>query len=271
MTFDAREKSLSGGQPLRLYEFQRGLQRWRYVRGDRPFVLLSDTFEPIAITDDGIRQTGDASADALKITVPYDNPVARLYRGIPPAGVVDVIVRDAHYGKTQAAIRFMGSVQSVKGPSPERKEITCQSLAASLDNPGLRIGYERGCPYSLFDHNCTLDPTPFAVAATLSLVTGLSVEAAAFDAHPDGYFSGGRLKWQVAAGVFDERGIESHVGEVLTLLGGTDGLQVGRSVTAYPGDDRTLQMCHERFNNKDNYGGFKHMPGKSPFDGNPVF
>ncbi len=268
MSFSARETSLAAGRPIRLYEFQRGLIRWRYTNADRPVDYQSQAFEPINISDDGIRQAGDSGTDALKIVVPYNFPVARLYRSMPPASSIEVIVRDTHAGEIAADIRFMGSIQNVGHPSPERAEITCQSLQASMENPGLRVGWERGCPYSVYDHNCGVSPS---VDATLSLVSALTVESGSFAASADGYFAGGYVQWSIGLGEYDRRGIERHVGQALTLLGGADGLQAGRAVTAFPGCPRTISICNSRFNNRLRYGGIPHLPGKSVFDGNPVF
>ena len=57
----------------------------------------------------------------------------------------------------------------------------------------------------------------------------------------------------------------------MTLLGGSYSLLVGTSVYGYIGCQRTAQYCNDVVGNLDNYGGFEQMPGRSPFDGNPVF
>jgi hypothetical protein len=36
-------------------------------------------------------------------------------------------------------------------------------------------------------------------------------------------------------------------------------------VTLYPGCDRSLAMCDERFNNAVNHGGFPWLPNSNPF------
>lgn len=271
MTFDAREKSLAGGQPLRLYEFQRGLIRFRYTNADRAIEFETQTFDPVAIGDDGIRQTGEPNADALTVNCPHDLPVATLFRGAPPADEVAVIIRDLHFGEAEAHIAFIGSIDGVRFPSPGRADISCQSLAASMRRPGLRLTYERGCPLSLYDHNCRVNRDLFAVPATILSMTGLTITAAAFAAFADDYFPGGYIEWSIGSGETDRRGVENQATDTLTLLGGTDGLAAGMSVTAYPGCPRTAVICDSRFNNILNYGGFPHLPGKSPFDGDPVF
>ncbi|UJB18766.1 MULTISPECIES: phage BR0599 family protein [Lysobacter] len=67
------------------------------------------------------------------------------------------------------------------------------------------------------------------------------------------------------------RGIRSHVGERLVLLGAGDGLRIGQAIIAYPGCGRSMAICHGKFNNAPNYGGAPGLPGKSPFDGTPIY
>jgi uncharacterized phage protein (TIGR02218 family) len=256
---------------VRLYEFHRGVYRWRYTDSDRVQTYLFQDFEPAPISDDGVRQSEQSGADALTVTAPFDLPVAQLYRGAPPAEEVGLIVRDMHYGDAEAPIRFLGAIEGVRWPSPERAMLTCRSLAASLKRAGLRLAWERGCTHSLYDRNCTVDRNSFATPGAVTTKTGTTIEAAAWDALADGYFSGGYVEWDVGLGGTDRRGIEGHVGGVLTLLGGTDGIDVGMTVTAYAGCARTISVCTSKFSNSDNYGGIPHMPGKSPFDGTPVF
>ena len=50
-----------------------------------------------------------------------------------------------------------------------------------------------------------------------------------------------------------------------------DGLRVGQDVVAYPGCARTIAICQSKFNNAPNFGGVPGLPGKSPFDGTPIF
>ena len=271
MTFDARETSIAGGQPIRLYDFQRGVLHWRYTDADRAIDLGALTYEPIAISDDGIRQTGEATADALRVTVPWNAEIARQFRGTPPSAEYNLTIHDTHFGETEVPVAWVGSIVNVQRPSPERAVIVCQPLDASLNRPGLRLGWERNCPYAVYDTDCTVDPTTHRVTVTIVTVTGSTLEAAGFDAFADGHFDGGYVEWDIGSGEQERRGIETHVGSVVTLLGGTEGIDLGMSLRAYPGCDGRIETCHNKFDNKDNHGGHPHLPGKSPFDGTPVF
>lgn len=271
MSFISRETSIAAGQPITLYEFQRGLHRWRYTSADREQTFQTQTFSPIAISDDGRRRTGEVSADLLTIRVPYNNPVARLFRGVPPSDEISVIIRELHQGESDFVVGWTGGVQGVKYPSPERAEIMCQSTEARAQRVGLWLAWERGCTNALYDQMCGVNRDDYAVEATVQSMDGVTISSGTFDEQEDGYFAGGYVEWPIGLGEYERRGIISHVGSVLTLLGGTDGITPGQSVTALPGCTYTIETCDARFGNSRRYGGIPHLPSKSPFDGDPIF
>jgi len=271
MTHDVRERSCADGQPIRLYDFGRGQAHWLYCSADRDIVFQGKTYLARAISDDGIRQSGETSADALIITAPWNAEVVNQFRGMPPSVEIGLTVRDMHYGETEAAVVWVGSIAGVKWPAPNKCEIRCESLAASLERSGLTRTWERNCPYTLFDTDCTVDRNGYKTTITIQSLTGAAISSGTFETQPDGYWSGGFVEWDIGDGEVERRGIEIHAGSVASLLGGTDGLVIGQAVTAYPGCARTIQVCHDKFGNDANYGGIWHLPGKSPFDGTPIF
>lgn len=275
MSFQSREISVATGQPVRLYLFERGATRWAYCSADRQITFQGYAYDPVAISDDGIRMTGEASADTLKITAPTDLPPARLFRGAPPSAEIWLTVRDIHYGETDipgnGQVVWFGSIATVRWPQVDRSEISCQSLGASNQRPGLRLTWDRECPYTVFDGRCGAPRAAFRVGAAVVSLDGAAINVPAAAGYAAGWFSGGWVEWAIDGGEVERRGIESHSGSVLTLLGGTDGLASGMTVGVYPGCDGLIQTCNDKFANTDNCGAIKDLPGKSPFDGNPVF
>lgn len=269
MTFNANEASVESGRPLKLYEFVFGSAVWRYTNADRTVSYGGNDYASMAISDDGRRLSGEPGADEFVITVPANHPLVPLFRITAPASDVRVTVREMHYGDSDARIYFPGVIQSVRRPGIAKAEFVCLSNMSSLGRPGLRLGYSRNCPYVVYDTLCKVNPTPFGVAGAVSAKTGTTIIAAAWNSG-DTRYALGFVQWIRVDGQTDRRTIEAQAGGVLTLLGGTDGIVVGTSVTAYPGCARTIAVCASRFNNVVNYGGFPAMPGKSPFDGNPI-
>ena len=271
MSFDQIERSVAAGNPRRLYEFVRGAQRWRYTGGDRDFQLDTQAYRAIAISDDGIRQSGHVASDVLTINTPGDFEIVRWYRGLPPSTEVSVFIRDIHEGDNEARVSWVGRVAGVNRPRLEASEIRCQSLDAALGQPGLRLAWTRGCPHTLYDRNCRVNPEAHRVRASLTTVAGNIVTAGEFGLLPNGWLAGGFLAWDLGEAGIDRRGIRFHEGERLVLLGAGDGLRVGQDVVAYPGCARTIAICQSKFNNAPNFGGVPGLPGKSPFDGTPIF
>ncbi len=272
MSFDTQEKSIADGKPVRLYLFELGgNQRWSFCTADRAITLLGITYRPMAISDDGIRMTGEASADTLKVIAPADLAVAALWRSVPPSDEVFLTIRDTHHGlgstAADADVCWVGSIAGVRWPQDDRCEVICESLSSSMRRPGLRLTYQRGCPHSVYDVECRASRVLHAVQAAITGLDGASIQ---HNAAGSGVYAGGFIEWQ-SNGRTERRGIDIEAGQKLTLLGGTAGLAVGGLLTLYPGCDGSSTVCNGRFNNMPNYGGFRHMPGKSPFDGDPVF
>lgn len=265
MSFNDYETSISAGQSARLYQFDRsGTVVWRYTSADRVIQFDDHEWLPLPISDDGIRMTGEASADTMKVTLPGSEPVAQLFRGAPPSEEIFLTVRDYDAGAQDADVIWVGSVSSVQWPRQDKAELACDSLAASMSRDGLRLRYERACPHSVYDSECRVDNSQHAVATLVVSMDGSTVQLGAV-ANVEIY-SGGALAWSVD-GNTELRGIESATAGGFLLIGGTDGLEVAQAVTIYPGCDGTRATCNSRFDNLLNQGGFAHMPGKSIYNG----
>lgn len=272
MTFDASERSLAAGKPIRLYEFTRGPLAWRYTSGDRDVVHQLRTFQALqgGISDDGIRQTGQSRPDQLQITAPADLEVAQLYRVAPPSAEVALTVFARHVGIDDYVVIWSGGVRSVKWPSLGRCTIMCAPLSERMDMNGLRLAWDRTCPHALYSAPCGVNAALWQVDSTVQSMDGASVSNAAFAAYPDGYFTAGYVEWAAAGGDSDRRGIEDHTGSKLTLLGGSAGIALDAAIRVYPGCKQTTAACIS-FGNLPAYGGIPHLAGKSPFDGNNPF
>ncbi|NHN78558.1 DUF2163 domain-containing protein [Azotobacter chroococcum] len=272
MTYDASERSLADGRPIRLYQFTRGTLAWRYASADRDIVHGTQTFTALrgGIADSGVRQTGQTSPDTLKLTAPADLEVAQLYRGAAPSAAVSLTVFARHYGVDDYLVIWAGEIRSVRWPALDRCEIQCSPLTERMEMQGLRLGWERNCPHALYSLACGVNRDLYRIESSIQSMDGASLSNGAFAAQPDGYFTGGLVEWAIGGGEYERRGIEQHAGSSLTLLGGTSGLMLNQAIRVYPGCAQTTAACTV-FNNLPNYGGIPHLAGESPFDGNNYF
>jgi hypothetical protein len=96
------------------------------------------------------------------------------------------------------------------------------------------------------------------------------VTADAFGTHPDGWFAGGEFNVTIGGEVL-RRLILDHVGTTVLLMGAPYGLAVSDTFDAFAGCDRSAPVCHGKFDNILNYGGFPWKPLKNPFTGDSVY
>lgn len=272
MSFSSMEVSNSLGQPILLYEFERDGAFWRYAASDEDITIGGITYVAQAIIHEGITQSGDTTQDEFKISAPLTLPVAQAYNNIPPSTVMNVRVRRTHLGLGEAPVVWVGTLDRVKAINEATAEIFCRNALATLRRGGLRLAWTRGCTHMLYDGQCRVNRASFVRIGIVSAVEPDAVTVPSLGgASPGGVLLGGYAQWTTAAGFTDRRTITADESPVIRLLGGTNGITVGMTMQFYYGCNRTPETCNTIFNNLANYGGFPHLPERSPFDGNPVF
>lgn len=272
MPYEDFEKSIEDGQPIEFYAFVLGSNTFRYTNSAKD-EMTPDGFiwKSAAISTDGIKQTGESTTDATAFTMPSNITPAQIYATSPPSGNMVVRILKKQRADAEVRVAYVGEVSQVDFDAAGQAVMTCETLSASMQRTGLRLSWQRTCPYALYDPvTCKVDPEPLAVEIKILQVDGFWVRTDQTGAFPDGRFSGGFVRWAAAARGMEYRQIESHVGFDLKMFGVTNDLYVGQVLKVFPGCQRTVAAC-QAFNNLGNYGGIPNMPGRSPFDGNPVF
>ena len=283
------ERSAFSGRPLQLYQFLRSSGDtdffWRYNGSDRNLTYNTYMYEAAAISDDGITTTGEAAASEFKITMPAfaqfcndyrasgGTPSDTIYAHVFRAHADDIVGLDttAPYIST-AVMVWTGTVDGITQATDTQMEITCSTLAASFKRPGLRYTWQVNCPHMLYDPlTCKVDKTLYRVDTTVDNVHGLIITSDELGLFVDGWFDGGYVEYMTPSGFVEKRMINRHIGTSVRVLTPIKDMAIGDPVVAYPGCARTVAACKEKFSNYANYGGFPHIPGRSPYDGNPVF
>lgn len=271
MTFTEKERSNFEGNTVALYEFTVGAKAWYYTSDVEDQVVRGKTYLAVGASDGGTTQSGEAENDDVTITLPRNVDFARMFTGTPPSEEIWATIRRRQRDDDDAPIHWIGTVSSAKEVGFTKVEIVCQMLTATFNRNGLRLAWGRQCPHALYDRNCRVNKAAFAIAIQVTGLTGNTVRSPALGTLPGGWLSNGFFEWEIEPGLMDRRPIENHTGSVFAVLGTTDGLNVGDWITVYPGCARTTSHCLDKFNNLSNYGGVPYLPGKSPFDGDPVF
>jgi uncharacterized phage protein (TIGR02218 family) len=271
MTFAAIETSNDDGRPIYLYSFTLGAANWRYTSADADINVDGYQWKAVPISDDGVKITGDAATDNLTITTPNTIAPVQMFFGAPPSQTIMVRIFHYHEGDTQSVLGYMGELLQVNQPQPGTATIICGTISASMQRDGLRLAWQRNCPYALYDElNCKVSKAAFGQQVVVADVVGSTAYFQGMTGE-DGKFDGGFIQWEHPSRGTEYLAIEQQIGTACAMFGVTDGLYYGLQVTAYPGCKRTLGDCKDKFNNLDNFGGVPDLPGKSPFDGDPVF
>lgn len=270
MSYPTTEISNQSARPVHLYEFLLAGREWRYTSAGRDVTVAGKSYQDLAITNNNIRITGEARQDALRVTMASATEPGSLFVGTPPSPEIVFRIRRWHWDDDGAAVAYVGTVSEVDFPEPGEVELTCATVSL-MQASGLRRTWARQCQNMLYDHRCRVSKEDYRTDAVLAMAGGGLVKSSTFTRMPDGWFSGGFIQWSTQTGYVDRRGIDWHRGDTLALLGFSDGLYQGLAVQVYAGCDRTLSTCASKFRNSENHGGFAHLAGKSPFDGNPVF
>jgi uncharacterized phage protein (TIGR02218 family) len=274
MTYNVFAVSNNQLNEVQLYDFNLGTAHWRYTSADRDIDFDGHTYTAIAISDGGVKTTGQADeTDNFTVTLPAAEPPHQLFRGTPPSEEVWLTVRRMQRGDSEAPIFFLGTILNSTQKDEITSEMVVRTIAPTLRRGGLRCLWGKSCPHMLYGPDCKVPKADYAVPATIDSLTATTLTSSEIAGKPVGWFDGGFLEWDRGGGATDRRAI--HAGgtaDTVNLLTSTDGLTVGDSVILYPGCDLTNGAggC-AKFNNQANNGGFPHMTEKNPFDGHPIF
>lgn len=273
MTYSARETSADLGAPFELFEFIRGVQRWRYTSADRTIVWNTNSYAPAAISRAAIEVGPEIARQSLRISVPRDLAVVDGFRVAAPSDPIVVNIYQSHQGDPDAefVVVWQGRILGIDWQGVEA-QIHCESVYTSLRRAGLRRAWQRLCPHVLYGPECKVARITFQVNAVLSGVAGAVLTSAAFAAPGAGYFNGGFVGFLTVDAVTERRPIVAHGTTDITMDRAIPGLAVGATVQAFPGCDHTSGAAGcSRFSNILNYGGTPYIPTKNPFQGDPVY
>ena len=278
-----------------LYEFSLGANVWRYTANHEDVIdEFGEVWEACAISDDGVSTSGEVASDSLTITAPIDIAPARLFAYSPPSRIMDVRKLYAEFADkpdapgftgvetgtgvrlipvTGRRVTYVGEISQCSFPEPGTVGFPAETISASMQREGLRLGWQRQCPHAVYDPStCMASKAGNSVTTTVVSVTGGEVVVASVGAYGAGAFNAGLLEFTHPVKGAEVLTIESHVGTTLTMFDPPTDLWEGMTVTIARGCNQTPASC-QSFANFDNYGGIKDLPGKSPFDGvdSPMF
>lgn len=285
MSFQYQESSSQEGKPLYLFRFVKQAKEWTYNNTDESITFLGVVYSPFPIEISKFGYSGDARAEGVDITMPHTAELcAYLDSGAASSGV-SIFVRKIHMVEAPATglftppvlaqdapVIWVGELVGLSRPSVNSRVLRCNTLSLSMQRNGLRLAWGRGCPHMLYDGMCRVDKGSFGVGlGGASVSNGITLSSGTLGGYGSDYFSGGFIEWVVEGVLVERRGIDTHTGNDITLIGGTIGMSGASGFVAYPGCPRTIDVCNGRFGNSMNFGGIRYLQGKNPFSGSPIF
>ncbi|NUG29702.1 DUF2163 domain-containing protein [Acinetobacter baumannii] len=147
-------------------------------------------------------------------------------------------------------------------PELNRYEINA-SVVSDVDNLKLQMPrnlYTPGCLNTLFDSACGLLSADFAVNTTIG--TNSTPNRILCDlSQPQGWFTQGVVEFLEGVNIGIKRTVRLHeAGSLLLTLPLLEMPEIGEAIRVYPGCDKRLDTCTNRFNNRPRFRGAPFVP-----------
>lgn len=277
MPFLPIEISQASGYKVELYTFYSDTFATPYTYTSADHDVSHNTYNYLAIP---MRRTQpelsrESNSEVIDITLPRDNPLAKLWRSFVPPRTVWLKIEYLHISDSptpEVKVFWQGKVRGVSW-SVNEVNLNCHPIDTAFSRNGLRRKYGAQCQHQLYDPDtCKVPIDNFKYVATITGINGNVISSPQFGAFPDtnpipeGWFVAGFLEVPTTQEV---RTIIKHGGSgntEITILSGIEGLTVGTVVNVYAGCNRNASTCRNKFNNIVNYGGVGLFLGDNPFN-----
>ncbi|MDD9318628.1 DUF2163 domain-containing protein [Acinetobacter lactucae] len=247
---------------------------YRYTSYDYSLVVDGKEFRsdgPI-ISREGISLSLGIEVDNLSITIETnentkfgDVPVAQAFHN----GILDGarfklerVFMDLHTPTNTSAGTLVLFEGRIVEPELDRYEINA-SVVSDVDNLKLQMPrnlYTPGCLNTLFDSACGLLSADFAVNTTIgtnSTPNRILCELS----QPQGWFTQGVVEFLEGINIGIKRTVRLHeAGSLLLTLPLLEMPEIGEAIRVYPGCDKRLDTCSNRFNNRARFRGAPFVP-----------
>lgn len=137
------------------------------------------------------------------------------------------------------------------------------SVVSDVDNLKLQMPrnlYTPGCLNTLFDSACSLLSADFAVNTTIAANSTPSQILCELS-QPQGWFTQGVVEFLEGVNIGIKRTVRLHeAGSLLLTLPLLEMPEIGEAIRVYPGCDKRLDTCTNRFNNRARFRGAPFVP-----------
>lgn len=226
----------------------------------------------------GPSQVGKAGKE-LVLTMPVDHAFVRRYllKATPPQRITVTLQR--YYSDALVETRWIGDVDgiSVDDRNVEASFRVPSRMAERLLRQVPALVVSKLCPFTVYDKRCKVDPTAAGPSGLTHKITTTVIAVSGREVRVDLLDTGRLGGWaQLGVLVHVTSGEQSSVSRQddlnppfssvskLTLADLIPDMKIGDSVEVYAGCDWMIATCRDKFDNKDNYGGYPQLPNKNP-------
>lgn len=254
----------------------------RYCSGDRDITSDGHLFSAGGQTGPYFKREGENSeiswkvgleVDTLQLVViPKDGQIGGVDFGIACRvgyfDFADVLVERAFmptYGDVSAGtlIIFNGLMGEIDPAGRSSINFTINSYTDLLNISMPRNKYQSPCTNTLYDNACALNRATFAVNSAVaagSSQTSINAVLAA----PTGYFDRGSVVFTSGDNNGVSRGIKTYTNgspSSFSLIPPLPfAVAIADTFTVYPGCDKTMTTCQQKFDNLENFRGYPFIP-----------
>lgn len=254
MTLESNQSASAREATLELYKFSTGSSVTCYTSYPLSRWFLGDNYTSVPITRTGFTETDKLDPVTLTVTAPADGTMLSYVANAPLEPTRLTLYRALYSDITDYELLFSG-VMLQPSFSKNVVKMPFESMAHVLKRRYPRYVYQSWCNHEVFDSGCKLVASAWRVAGTVSGVSGSSITVTACASYGDGYFTAG----YVTSGT-DARMITKQEGATLYLHMPFDSrVEVGTSVSVYPGCPGSPDVCQERFDNLAHFFGFPYI------------
>lgn len=262
MSYNAFDTSTDSGLVCEIYKFQIGSSLYYYTSSAYDVTFESQVYTSTQINRSKIKQSSNAMKDGITINLPLSHDFSQFVLNPDNVESITISIYRGHANDpdNEFICYWLGRVtgHTVNG---QNFSMTCESVFTSIKSVGLRARFELSCRHALYDSKCGVSASAFEELATINTVNGTTLTFTGAQAFGDNYFTGGFIKDSNGISRF----IASHIGDEIRLFRRVPSIVPGSIVRIFPGCNRSIDNCKNKFNNLDNHGGFPFIPSKNPF------
>jgi hypothetical protein len=266
MAYATYEESVESGQPVELYQFALGSDTYRYTSSELPITTAGAVlWTPEAVKRTGVVKTQTDKGDRIEVSLPSSNAFASSFLLVAPGLLATLTIWRVHRtdGALETKLYFKGAVAGIGFSENGRRAVFSIVPITSVKAKDIpRFTFQALCNYALFDADCKVSEATYTHNLPVTAVSGANLTATGAGALGADYFVNG---WVVHLGEY--RLIIGQSTDVLTILVPFRTSPLGYTLAFRAGyKHRLAEDCDTKFSNELNYGGFKYVPTKNPFE-----